>query len=59
MCKLAFMQLSLKILSGMANSVGPDQTTLHCLHIPFCQKPWCTKFRKNRNKKELFGTDNS
>ena len=39
------MQLSLKRLNGMANSVDPDQTVpleqsdlgLHCLHMPFCQ----------------------
>ena len=39
------MQMFLKILSGMANSVDPDQTAtkeqsdlgLHCLHIPVCQ----------------------
>ena len=57
------MQLSLKILSGMANSVDPEQTapdlSLHCLHIPFCQKRWYTKFTKYHNKKELFGTGNS
>ena len=44
------MNLFLKILSGMANSVDPDQTApsdlgLHCLHMPFCQKLWCSKFR--------------
>ena len=45
------MQLSLKILSGMANSVDPDQAApqqsdlgLHCLHMPFCQKLLCSKF---------------
>ena len=36
------MQLFLKILSGMANSVDPDQTApnlgLHCLHMPFVRK---------------------
>ena len=40
-----FMQRSLKLLSGMAKSVDPDQTApleqsdlgLHCLHMPFCQ----------------------
>ena len=36
------MQLFLKILSGMANSVDPDQKKsdldLHYLHMPFCQK---------------------
>ena len=41
-----FTQLSLKMLSGIANSVDPDQTApleqsdrdlgLHCLHMPFC-----------------------
>ena len=32
------MQFFLKILSGMANSVDPDQTALglHCLHMQFC-----------------------
>ena len=38
----AFMQMFLKIISGMANSVDPDQTApkkeqpdlgLHCLHV--------------------------
>ena len=46
------MQLFLKMLSGMANSVDPDQIVpkeqsdlgLHCLHTSFCQKTWCTKF---------------
>ena len=43
------MQLFLKILSGMANSVDPDQTApsdlgLHCLHIPICQKLMCTNY---------------
>ena len=50
--KFAFMQSFLKILSGMANSVDPDQTApeeqsdlgLHYLHMPFSQKPWCIKF---------------
>ena len=36
----------------MVNSVDPDQTApekqsdvgLHCLHMPFCQTLWCTKF---------------
>ena len=47
------MQLFLKILSGMAKIVDPDQTApsecirsnlgLHCLHMPFCQKLLCTK----------------
>ena len=35
-----FMQLFPNILSGMANSVDPDQEQsdlgLHCLHMPFC-----------------------
>ena len=46
------MQLFLKIFSGMANSVDPDQTALkeqsdlglHSLHMSFCQKLWCMKF---------------
>ena len=43
------MQLFLKILSGMANSVDPDQTApfdlgLHHLHMSFCQTLWCLKF---------------
>ena len=41
---LLFIQLIIKINSGMANSVDPDQTLLqeqsdlglHCLLIPFC-----------------------
>ena len=49
---LLLMQLFLKLLSGMANSIDPDQTTpsgaiwsgLHCLHMPFCQKFWNAKF---------------
>ena len=40
------MQLYLKVLSKMANSVDPDQNApleqfalgLHCLHMLFCQK---------------------
>ena len=40
------MQLFLKILSGMTNSVDPDQTAhhkqsdlgLHSLHMRFCKK---------------------
>ena len=44
---LHFMQLLLKILSDMANSVDPDQTApdlgLHCLHMPFCLTLWCMK----------------
>ena len=50
-----FMGLFLKNLSGMANSVDPDQTapsgafwsgsTLFAYHdMPFCQNIWCTKF---------------
>ena len=47
------MHLSLKMFSGMANSVDPDQTapeeqsdlSLHCLHVAFCQKLWCSKFK--------------
>ena len=46
------MQMSLKMLIGMANSVDPDQTApkeqsdqgLHCLHMPICQTPRCSKF---------------
>ena len=38
------MQLFLKMLSGMANSVDPDQMApdhgLHCLHFSCCQKLW-------------------
>ena len=45
---LLFIQLFLKILSGMANSVDPDQEQsylgLHFLPMPFCQTPRCTKF---------------
>ena len=45
---LLFMQLFLKILSGIANSVDRNQEQsdlgLHCLHIPFCQTLSCTKF---------------
>ena len=45
------MQFILKILSGMANSVHPDQTApeeqsdlgLHCFHVPFCQIFWRLK----------------
>ena len=37
------MQMFLKILSGMANSVDPD-LDLHSLHRTFCQKLWCSKF---------------
>ena len=47
------MQVCLKILSVMANSVDPNQTApkeqsdlgLHCLHMPFCQTLCCTKFQ--------------
>ena len=48
-----FMQLFLKVLSGMANNEDPDQTAvlqeqsdlgLHYLHMPFCQEDWCMKF---------------
>ena len=50
---LLFMQLFLKILSGIGNSVDPDQTLLqrrsylglYCLHILFCQKLWFRNFR--------------
>ena len=45
---LLFMHPLLKILSGMANSVDPDQTApeggLHCLRMSFCQTLWCSKF---------------
>ena len=38
---LLFMQLFLKILSGMTNSVDPDQTA----HSgAFCQTLWCSKY---------------
>ena len=39
-----------KIRSGMVTIVDPDQTApsgalgLYYLHMPFCQKLWCTKF---------------
>ena len=44
--------MSLKMFSGMAKSVDPDQTApkeqsdlgLHCLHMPFCQTLRCSKF---------------
>ena len=39
---MLFMQLFLKILSGMANSVDPDLTAP--LHMPFCQKLGCMKY---------------
>ena len=40
------MQLFLKILSGMANSVEPELSDLglHCLHLSFFQKLRCSKF---------------
>ena len=46
------MQMSLKIFSGMANSVDPDQTApqeqsdlgLHCLQMPFCKTLRYLKF---------------
>ena len=45
---LLFMLLLLKILSGMANSVDPDQEQsdhgLHCLHMSLCQTLWFLKF---------------
>ena len=52
------MQLFLKIRSGMANSVDPDQTLLqeqsdlglHCLHMLFSQTLWSTKFKDIYNK---------
>ena len=47
----AFYAVVSKILNGMSNSVDPGQgaqeqsdMVLHCLHLPFCQKLWCTKF---------------
>ena len=41
------MQLFLKILSGKENSVDPDQSDLglHSLHMSFCQRHWCSKFK--------------
>ena len=42
------MQLFLKILSGMTNSVDSDHTTplgLHCLHMSVIQTLWCLKFK--------------
>ena len=42
-----YMQLFLKTLQGITNSVDNDQQSnlgLHCLHMAFCQKLWCTKF---------------
>ena len=40
------------MLSGKTNSLDPDQTVqkqsdlgLHCLHMLFCQKLWCMKFK--------------
>ena len=46
------MQLFLKALSGMANSIDPDQTApsgqsdlgLYCLHMAFYQQLWCMEF---------------
>ena len=43
---LLFMQLFLKMLSGMANSEDLNQTAqfdlgLHGLHMPFCRKLRC------------------
>ena len=43
------MHLSLKMLSGKANSEDPDlkeqsDLGLHGLHMAFCQKLWCSKF---------------
>ena len=46
------MQLFLKIISGMTNSVDPGQIApeeqsdlgLHRLHMPFCLKLRCLKF---------------
>ena len=39
---LFFVQLFLKVLSGMTNSADPDQTAptlgLQGLHMPFCQE---------------------
>ena len=36
-----------KIFSGMAKSVDPDQSDLglHCLNVLFCHKLWCTKLQ--------------
>ena len=45
---LLFIQFRFEILSGMTNSVDPDQEQsdlgLHCLHMPFFQKLCCMKF---------------
>ena len=48
---LLFVQLFPKLLGKMTNSGDPDKTApsgpsdlgLHCLHMLFCQKHWCTK----------------
>ena len=50
--KFTFMQLFLKIPSGMANSIDPDQTAPSgavwsgsaLFAYALCQKPLCTKF---------------
>ena len=41
------MQLFLKIISGLVNSVDPDQTapSLHCLHLQICQDLDVQNFR--------------
>ena len=47
---LLFMQLLIKILNSMANSVDPDQTSgepdlgQHCLHMSFSHKVCGSKF---------------
>ena len=40
------MQLFLKLLSGMENSVNPDQSAPGAVLFAYaiCQKFWCTKF---------------
>ena len=51
-CAFFFLQLFLKMLSGMAKMVTlirpllqkQSDLGLHCLHMPFCQKLWCIKF---------------
>ena len=54
-CFYALGIFFLKKLSGMANTVDPDQTTnyfkqsdlcLHCLHMPFCETLSVQTFRK-------------
>ena len=57
------MQLFLKILSEMANSVDPDQTApeqsdlgLHCLHMSFCHKLKCSIFYGIYCKPAIFHT---